>query len=518
VLLLAGDAAEDPRNLAPRVAGIVLLHPLGAASALEALALDPAVESPDAPRALALSDRSHPITCGLEDLASPSGTPDAARPRVPDPWRALAWTGARAGEGAPWLAVREQDGRRLVFIAPGHDEQTLDPGLRTLLVRAAQWAALGRVDEGHATPNHLTRWERAVGWRPLFDGATLGGWRAAGGWSVERGELVLRPGSARANLLSDASFSDLELEFEFWLPNAAQGGVLYGAAGAPAAPLEYQILDDAVCQERLDPRTSGAALAGRCAPTGKAFAVPGRWHAGRILLAGNQVEHWLDGRRVVETSLADRLSVSAPIALEDGDTPMRFRSLYVRDLAHPPGTPVELFDGRSLSGWRALGDALFTVEDGAIVGRPGGGSQSFLVTEREFGDFVLELEVEAKAGNSGIQVHSHQDASGRVQGYQIEIDPSPRAWSGGLYDEGRAGWLVTLERNAQARAAFRPSDWNFFRIECAGPKLRAWVNRIPTVDYAHAADEGGFIGLQVHAGTDTRVRWRNLRLRELAAD
>ncbi len=169
----------------------------------------------------------------------------------------------------------------------------------------------------------------------------------------------------------------------------------------------------------------------------------------------------------------------------------------------------------TLEGWRAIGDALWSVEDGAIRGRVGGGAQSFLATERTYGDFVLEADVRCLgAGNSGIQVRSSQREDGRVVGCQIEIDPSPRAWSGGLYDEGRRGWLQDLAHDAAARAAFRAGEWNRFRIECSGVRIRSWINGVPIVDALDPLDVEGFIALQVHSGRDTDVLWRGLSIED----
>ncbi|TAH36995.1 MAG: DUF1080 domain-containing protein [Planctomycetota bacterium] len=177
-----------------------------------------------------------------------------------------------------------------------------------------------------------------------------------------------------------------------------------------------------------------------------------------------------------------------------------------------------LFDGVSLDGWKETGDAAWAVADGTLCGATGGGQHSFLVTARSFGDFVLELEVLAeRSGNSGIQIRSRLDG-GVMRGYQIEVDPSPRAWSGGLYEEGGRGWLQDLSDNPAARAAFRPDGWNRYRIECRGPRIRSWVNGVAAADYAEAAVREGVIGLQVHGGADVRVLWRNIRIRRLGPE
>jgi hypothetical protein len=188
---------------------------------------------------------------------------------------------------------------------------------------------------------------------------------------------------------------------------------------------------------------------------------------------------------------------------------------------------VPLFNGRTLHGWRQLGGhARFAVEDGMIVGTSAPNtSDSFLCTEKTYGDFVLDLEFKVDDGlNSGIQVRSNSIASyknGQVHGYQVEIDPSPRAWTGGIYDESRRGWLNDLTKNELARKAFKHNQWNAFHIECVGDHIRTWINGIPAADLRDSMTHTGFIGLQVHGfdknETPLHVRFRGIRLKALDA-
>lgn len=184
-----------------------------------------------------------------------------------------------------------------------------------------------------------------------------------------------------------------------------------------------------------------------------------------------------------------------------------------------------LFDGRTLSGFvQRGGNASYTVVDGVIVGETRQNTEnSFLCTEKEYGDFELRLEfmIDDEA-NSGVQIRSQSVPTyqnGRVHGYQIEIDPSDRAWTGGLYDEARRGWLNSLENDAEARAAFKRGAWNEFRIVCQGDHIRSWLNGVAAADHHDAMTARGFIALQVHGVGDRvsplRVRWRNLRIKEL---
>jgi sugar phosphate isomerase/epimerase len=197
-----------------------------------------------------------------------------------------------------------------------------------------------------------------------------------------------------------------------------------------------------------------------------------------------------------------------------------------------PGAPqapwISLFDGKTLKGWVQRGGAArYAVKDGAIVGYTVPNTKNtFLCTARRYGDFVLELEFKVDPElNSGVQIRGqsrpdYQD--GRVHGYQVEIDPDVkrgRMWTGGLYDEGRRGWLVDLRDNDAARQAFRPGAWNRMRVEARGDRIKTWINDVPAADLVDAKDLDGFIGLQVHQvgkrEEPLTVAWRRLRLQDL---
>jgi hypothetical protein len=180
---------------------------------------------------------------------------------------------------------------------------------------------------------------------------------------------------------------------------------------------------------------------------------------------------------------------------------------------------VPLFDGKTLTGWKkAGGGASYKVDDGCILGEVGPGANTFLCTEKEYANFILHADVKLDVpGNSGIQVRSHQNDKGRVYGYQCEIDPSARAWSGGIYDEGRRGWLFDLKGKEKAQKAFKLKDWNHFVIHADGPRLRTWINGVPCADLLDAMDRSGFIALQVHSGKQGKIRWKDVRIKELPA-
>ncbi|MBL9201583.1 MAG: DUF1080 domain-containing protein [Opitutaceae bacterium] len=201
---------------------------------------------------------------------------------------------------------------------------------------------------------------------------------------------------------------------------------------------------------------------------------------------------------------------------------------------------VSLFDGKTLAGWEQhSGKALYRVEGGMIVGQTvANTANSFLCTKKTYGDFVLEFEFKvAPDMNSGVQFRSEFYAketeaeiagkkkkfpADRVFGYQYEIDPSPRAFTGGVYDEARRGWLADLKGNAAAQKAFKPGEWNAARIQCKGDHIQTWINGVKAADFKDGMTLRGLIALQVHSigdGTKKKpgeeIRWRNIRIKEL---
>ncbi len=215
---------------------------------------------------------------------------------------------------------------------------------------------------------------------------------------------------------------------------------------------------------------------------------------------------------------------------------------WASDEKAAPRKVVELFDGKTLEGWKNFGGGKFYVEDGAIVGEAAPGHpNSFLATEKTYGDFELEAEFKIDPLlNSGIQIRSKvydketktvrwngrlkADGSkevsdrvwekGRFWGYQIEIDPSDRGWTGALYEEAGRGYLHAPDKSS----AFRPNEWNKLRIIADGDHFRTWLNGVPIVDMRDGLTAEGHIALQLHGIGKNRekagqkIRFRNLRL------
>ncbi len=205
---------------------------------------------------------------------------------------------------------------------------------------------------------------------------------------------------------------------------------------------------------------------------------------------------------------------------------------------------VEIFNGKDLSGWtKRGGNGTYRVEEGTIVGRSAPNTtNTFLCTDKEFGDFELELDfkIDPKGHifNSGVQIRSHSRPEGdqeRVYGYQVEIDTKEdRPWTGGIYFEGgskdedgewiRKGmWLNDLAKNEAAQKERHLGKWNHLRIRAKDHRIQTWINGVRAADFTDKDEKAfspkGFIALQVHAVgklTDEReVRFKNIKLTTL---
>ncbi len=183
-----------------------------------------------------------------------------------------------------------------------------------------------------------------------------------------------------------------------------------------------------------------------------------------------------------------------------------------------------LFNEQNLNNWEVRnGTAEFTIEEKELVGTATLNTpNTFLCPKKMYDNFILELELKVDQPlNSGIQIRSNSIPTyydGAVHGYQVEVDPSPRAFSGGIYDESRRGWIYPLCENSEGRKGFKNDTWNKYRIEAIGPSIRVWVNGIQTANLRDDLTAKGFIGLQVHSiGKDSSmigktVRWRNIKI------
>lgn len=242
---------------------------------------------------------------------------------------------------------------------------------------AAVAAALGihTMAAPAAVPNTLSPQEQAAGWRLLFDGRSTAGWHTygkksvtAGSWKIQNDCLLLPAGNGRPNghggdLVTNAMFTDFEFEFEWRVGPVGNSGVEYlftegekrtasfypGDTGDSPVGFEYQVLDDAPHANNAANRLA-ASIYSLVTPAGKTLRLVGEFNQGRIVVDGNHVEHWLNGRKVAECELGSpelqRIIASSKykyypgvgvkrataIALQDHGAEVAYRNLRIREL------------------------------------------------------------------------------------------------------------------------------------------------------------------------------------------
>ncbi|MFN5757035.1 MAG: DUF1080 domain-containing protein [Planctomycetia bacterium] len=198
-----------------------------------------------------------------------------------------------------------------------------------------------------------------AGWTSLFDGKTLAGWKSYTGkpigsqWVVEDGAIHLATGGG-GDIVTEKEFRNFEFQFQWKVAPGANSGVMYRVRPGDNAPYfsgpEYQVLDDSKHRDGGNPKTSAAALYGLIAGAGKELKPVGEWNTGKIVVNGNHIEHWLNGRKVVETDIGTDAwrgliagskfkdwqqfggAPQGTICLQDHGDKVWFRDLKIREL------------------------------------------------------------------------------------------------------------------------------------------------------------------------------------------
>jgi type 1 glutamine amidotransferase len=230
---------------------------------------------------------------------------------------------------------------------------------------------------------------------------------------------------------------------------------------------------------------------------------------------------WAATGKVTLPAVDDQVLTSDEAAVGDP------ASIYPDPYAKIPAIEGEgwdlLFNKTDTTGWtQKNGTATYRVEEGVIIGKTAESSpNSFLCTDKEYGDFELTFEVNDDEGlNSGVQVRSLSKPdykNGRVHGPQVEIETSPGE-SGYIYSEGTGRGWITKEQ--PLKDLYQNGQWNRFVVRAIGDRLQTWVNGHPIADIRDPeSSQKGFIALQVHSipkdSGPFEVRWRDIRIREL---
>ncbi|WP_395342925.1 DUF1080 domain-containing protein [Ningiella sp. W23] len=225
------------------------------------------------------------------------------------------------------------------------------------------------------------------------------------------------------------------------------------------------------------------------------------------------------GRSVRVTRLIARLIASTALSLCMISVLPAFAQ---NNSGHREPNWQELFNGENFDGWEKInGEAPYEIMDGVIIGTSMKGTpNTFMRTQALYDDFILEYDIWVDNNvNSGVQIRSNTDPdyrNGVVHGYQVEADPSPRAFTAGIFDEQRRGWIYPVAHRP-SRDAFINGGWNTIRVEAIGHSIKTWLNGQQVSRLVDDMTSTGFIGLQVHSvwkdeQVGGKIRWRNIRI------
>jgi len=391
--------------------------------------------------------------------------------------------------------------------------------------------------------NKLTESEIGEGWILLFDGETTNGWRnfkegrVNEGWQVSDGNLMAlgKGGDLGGDIISTGQFEDFELSLEWAISPAGNSGIFFHVLEGDyptvyATGPEYQIIDDVGFKGPLEEWQQAGANYAMHNAAKKVLKPVGEFNSSKIKVLDAHVEHWLNGKKILEYELWSDdwkkrvqkgkwkdmpgygLAKSGHIALQDHGSVVKYRNIKIRDLTDK-GVP--LFNGKNLDGWSIHGTEKWYVEDGNLVCESGPDQKyGYLTTDKDYKDFILHLEFKQEAnGNSGVFFRSSIEGT-KISGWQVEVAPKGND-TGGIYESYGRGWLYQIPEEKEH--VLKPGEWNELIIQVKGNRVMTWLNNELMTDLQDKkiGEALGAIALQIHDGGGIKVRWKNIYIREL---
>jgi hypothetical protein len=176
---------------------------------------------------------------------------------------------------------------------------------------------------------------------------------------------------------------------------------------------------------------------------------------------------------------------------------------------------TDLFNGENLDGWTVFGTEKWYVNDGEIICESGPDKEyGYLATDKYYDNFELTLEFKQEAnGNSGVFFRSNIEGT-KISGWQVEVAP-PKNNTGGIYESYGRGWLV--KPDTQTDDVLKMGEWNILNILVQGDQVSTLLNNVPMVSIKDdlIGKGKGSIALQIHDGGGIKVKWRNIKIKNL---
>ena len=175
----------------------------------------------------------------------------------------------------------------------------------------------------------------------------------------------------------------------------------------------------------------------------------------------------------------------------------------------------KLFNGKDLTGWTKHGTENWYVNDRELVCESGPDKKyGYLSTDKAYHNFILELNFKLEAnGNSGVFIRSGIEGT-KINGWQVEVAP-PDHHTGGIYESYGRGWLI--QPKPEDEKLLKGDDWNNLKVQVINDEVTTWLNgkQIVYLKDEKIGKGKGFIALQIHDGGGIKVRWKNIRIKEL---
>ena len=373
-----------------------------------------------------------------------------------------------------------------------------------------------------------------------------------GGWGLVEGEAIVSSSdwSNHGNLWTARTFTDFELSLEYKLYTGANSGILFrgtGKAGlAGKEYLEIQLLDYAGWRDANDGQIllleqRNASLFNLIAPWKSSDKPPGQWNQLKLRSVGDQLTLTLNDAQLINTNLrtsgstTGRLTTQPALTRREGligfqkhTGNVSFRNIRIRDLSSP-GTAdeaVEMIDSSRLDGWKGHTN-YWTVEGDELVGSAPGGLHGgkWLVYRTPQSDFELRCDFQLKRGNSGIQIRSTDWGDRGVRGRQVDLSFDTMELMGCVVGEGIGQPRIAMTSSTQQSRLSEildPDGWNRLNIRAVGERVTITLSNSRGESVTTVSQDipnlpaSGVIALQLHGGTPTDIRFRNMTIRPIS--
>lgn len=433
----------------------------------------------------------------------------------------------------------------------------------TLAVLAASALSLAA-----SAGDDLSPAQKAAGWK-LYSGPDAASlWHGykqpafpADGWTIKDNTLTISAGphakGGGGDIVTNDQFADFELTCQFQTTPKANSGIMWRVTDKHPATWqsgpEYQILDDKTYPEKLDPGQYCASLYELApAPADKPLKPAGEWNDARIRLRNGVVQHWLNGAKVAEVTIADdqgkptkdwldRIAASkfkayegfglAPkgaIALQDHGDSVAYRDVKIRDLSATRAGEIDLYNHKDLTGWVAIvpdaaknnikPESVWSVDNSILICK--GNPVGYIRTDKKFTNYVLRVEwrfnpVTKKAGNSGVLLRMVGEDKVWPKSVEAQLQSGSAGdfWNIDNYQMTVDASRTNGRNTKHTHAAERPiGEWNEYEIIVDKGDIALYVNGELLNSASNVEQNAGYICLQSEGA---EIQFRSVRLVEL---